>query len=449
MSELELFRRLRQRGEQPAIVSQERTYSYNQLLSQIEEYRCQVRDCLATAPAGSTIAIRGDYAFERIAMFLAVIAEHRVAVLLPTAASNLAQKCSITHSHWLFDPAQSDTLQPTGIAATESHTLLRSLADNQQAGFVVFSSGSTAEPKAALHDFEKFSSHILTANKSKRTLGFLLLDHIAGVDTLLYTLYAGGCLVIPSSRSVPDVLQTIEQCQVQVLPASPSFLRLLSLMPINLERDLSSLEIITYGSEPIVASTLEKIRALFPEVQLIQKYGTTEFGSPRTRTRAGDGTWIRLDSESMTTRIENGILWVKTNSAMLGYLNAAQPERRDGWICTGDRVISDGHWYRILGRDSELINVGGEKVFPSEVEAVIEELDWIETAVVSGESHSILGQIVTATVRLIGEETEQVKKLIRNHCRSRLEPYKVPVKVKVARQPLRNVRHKKVRSLDA
>lgn len=449
MSELELFRRLRQKGEQPAVVSLERTYSYNQLLRQIEQYRCLVRDCLATAPVGSTIAIRGDYAFERIAMFLAVIAERRVAVLLPTAASNLTQKCSITHSHWLFDSAQSNSLEPTGIAATESHPLLRSLAGNEQAGFVVFSSGSTAEPKAALHDFEKFSSHILSANKSKRTLGFLLLDHIAGVDTLLYTLYAGGCLVIPSSRSVPDVLQIIEQCQVQVLPASPSFLRLLSLMPINFERDLSSLEIITYGSEPIVASTLEKIRALFPNVQLIQKYGTTEFGSPRTRTRAGDGTWIRLDSESMTTRIENGILWVKTNSAMLGYLNAAQPEQRDGWICTGDRVISDGHWYRILGRDSELINVGGEKVFPSEVEAVIEELDWIETAVVSGESHSILGQIVTASVRLIGEETAQVKKLIRNHCRSRLEPYKVPVKVKVARQPLRNVRHKKVRSLDA
>ena len=89
---------------------------------------------------------------------------------------------------------------------------------------------------------------------------------------------------------------------------------------------------------------------------------------------------------------------------MLGYLNAPSPFTADGWLDTGDLVEVDGEYIRFLGRHSELINVGGEKVFPAEVENVILELDNVAEALVYGERNPITGNIVCATVRLMSPE---------------------------------------------
>ena len=70
------------------------------------------------------------------------------------------------------------------------------------------------------------------------------------------------------------------------------------------------------------------------------------------------------------TRVVDGLLEVKAKSAMLGYLNAPSPFTDDGWFKTGDSVLENGY-YKILGRKSEIINVGGEKVYPQEVENIM------------------------------------------------------------------------------
>ena len=106
-----------------------------------------------------------------------------------------------------------------------------------------------------------------------------------------------------------------------------------------------------------------------------------------------------MDSESVQTKVVKGILWIKANGAMMGYLNASNPFDPKGWYCTGDEVDVDGEWLRIRGRKSDVIIVGGEKVHPQEVEEVLLELDAIEDVAVQGEPHPIVGQIVTARIR--------------------------------------------------
>jgi len=131
---------------------------------------------------------------------------------------------------------------------------------------------------------------------------------------------------------------------------------------------------------------------------------------------------------------------------MLGYLNAPSPFTDDGWFMTGDAVEVDGDFFRILGRASDLINVGGAKVYPAEVEGVIEELENVAEAAVSGEPHPFMGQIVVARVRLKAPaEPREVERLVRVHCRERLEAYKVPMRVEVVEGPLHTDRHKKSR----
>jgi len=143
----------------------------------------------------------------------------------------------------------------------------------------------------------------------------------------------------------------------------------------------------------------------------------------------------------------NGILQIKAKSAMLGYLNAPSPFTEDGWFNTGDAVEVDGEYIRILGRKSEMINVGGEKVFPTEVENVIQAMDNVAEAIVYGEKNPIVGNIVCARVRLLKDEDRGAFiARLKKFCRERLQSFKVPVKVEVVDSKQYSDRFKKIRS---
>ena len=115
---------------------------------------------------------------------------------------------------------------------------------------------------------------------------------------------------------------------------------------------------------------------------------------------------------------------------MLGYLNAASPFTEDGWFVTGDCVEVDGEYIRILGRDSEIINVGGKKVYPAEVESVVREVPGVFEVTVRGEANAILGHIVSARIwAQPGADEQRLRQEIRKHAAERLEDYKVPVRV--------------------
>jgi acyl-CoA synthetase (AMP-forming)/AMP-acid ligase II len=156
---------------------------------------------------------------------------------------------------------------------------------------------------------------------------------------------------------------------------------------------------------------------------------------------------MRIGGEGFETRVVDGLLEVKARSAMLGYLNAPSPITEDGWFKTGDAVETDGEYFHILGRKSELINVGGEKVFPQEVEAVILELAEVAEVTVWGAPNPITGQIVCARVRpQEGQNTPEIVKRVRAHCASRLERFKIPLKIELVNDPLHGERFKKRRA---
>jgi acyl-CoA synthetase (AMP-forming)/AMP-acid ligase II len=325
------------------------------------------------------------------------------------------------------------------------------LKNRKASGFIIFSSGSTGRAKAILHEADRFLAKFENAGKAFRTLTFLLFDHIAGLDTLFYGLASGGTVVFPDNRDPVSVARLMQDTRVEVLPASPTFLRLFCLSEEAGRFDLSSLKIITHGSEPMDSSTLNRLRERFPGVQLIQKYGTSEFGAPRSKSRGDGSLWMKLSGEGFSVCVRDGVLWVRADAAMLGYLNVPPPKIENGWMCTGDSVEVDGEWIRILGRQSDLIIVGGEKVFPAEVEETILELPQFQEAKVWGEKHALIGQIVCAAVVVaksaIGDD--EALRIIRSHCGSKLARYKVPVKVCVSQESLVGSRHKMSRLQEA
>jgi len=395
--------------------------------------------------AGSVVGIQAGFTPDAIALFLAILECRGVAALIPESLLETEACARDGCLDVLIRP--NPMRQLTHCTPGDPSPLLEGLRSRGSAGIVIFTSGSSGVPKAALHDAERFLSKFRGQLKRLRTLAFLLFDHVAGIDTLCYSLASGSELVLPEARDPRTVCSLIATHAVEVLPASPTFLNLMLLSVPDSDHDLSSLRIITYGAEPMSGAVLARLTERFPHVRLIQKYGTTEFGSPRARSRDGASLWLNLKGDEIDARVVDGLLWVRTDRAMLGYLNAPSPFDEDGWMCTGDLVEQDGDWIRILGRKSDLINVGGEKVHPREVEDVILELDIVREVVVRGEAHPMTGQIVTAMVAPAADaDPDEMRRAVRRHCRRRLERHKVPVRVTVADKPLTTARQKKQRA---
>lgn len=247
-------------------------------------------------------------------------------------------------------------------------------------------------------------------------------------------------------RSPEEVCRTIERHRVQALPVSPTFMNLLLLSGAYRDFDLSSLEVVSYGSEVMSQALLEAWNRAFPHIRTVQAYGMSELGILPTRSKAWGSLLFAVRDGEVQYRVVDGLLEIRTATAMLGYLNAPSPFTEDGWLRTGDAAVMEGEYLRILGRDSEIINVGGRKVYPAEVEGVLEQMEVIEVAVVCGEHSGITGQRVTVTVQTSREmPLAELRRMIWDYCRERLPDYKIPQKIILAKDGLTSPRMKKVR----
>ena len=444
-----LLEAFHQHPEKEAIIWQDEAYTYRQLLNQIYEWQAVI--AARRVPPGAVVMLEGSYSPRTVALFLALIEQGCIVVPIASQAAALKPKLQqISQAEMSFAFDQDEAVHVETVPVTAVHPLYDQLWEAGHPGLVLFSSGSTGECKGIVHDLMPMLEKYKSPGKRFRTIAFMLYDHIGGVNTMLYTLVNTGCMVVVAERSPDCVLQAIEKYRVDLLPTSPTFLNLLLLSEAYKKYDLSSLRLITYGTEPMPASTLQRMHALFPDISLRQTYGLSEVGILRSKSRDSDSLWVKVGGENFQTRVVDGILQIKAKSAMLGYLNAPAPFTEDGWFVTGDRVEVQGEYLRILGRDSEIVNVGGEKVFPIEVESVIQEMDNVQEVTVYGEKNSITGNIVCAKVRLNvnGDfEPRQFITALKRHCQERLQSYKVPVKVIISDETQYSARLKKKRKV--
>jgi acyl-CoA synthetase (AMP-forming)/AMP-acid ligase II len=440
-----LLRSFAAHSDEIAVIWRDRQVRYSWLIERMEFWN-KTLDGKNVKP-GSIVILEGDFSADSISLFLTLT--ERRCILVPltnTVSARRSQFIEIAEGEVSIGLDSSDdvTISHTGrVAAHEHYRTLRRLG---HPGLVLFSSGSTGQPKATVHDLALLLEKFRAPRKPLRTLPFLLFDHIGGVNTMLHVLSNGGCLVTVSERTPDGVLAAVARHKVQLLPTSPTFINLILLSEAYTRHDMSSLELVTYGTEPMPEATLRRFHDLFPQIRLLQTYGMSEIGILRSQSRSSNSLWLRIGGEGYETRVVDGVLHVKAASAMLGYLNAPSPFTEDGWMNTGDIVDVDGEFIRFRGRVSEVINVGGEKVFPVEVEAVIRQHDNVAEVGVYGEKNPITGNIVCAEIVLKRDEDEhEFTRRLKRFCSERMRRYKVPVKVEIVKGDLHGQRFKKMR----
>jgi acyl-coenzyme A synthetase/AMP-(fatty) acid ligase len=441
-----LLDRFRRHHDEEAVVWHDRTSRYDDLLARVDVAGGFLAE--AGVRPGEPILLDADFSPGSIAMLIAAIANRNIVVPAASHVVNLDrdERARIAQARFGVSVTAADEYQMRSFGFEVSHPLLAGLREKGHAGLVLFTSGSTGQPKAAVHDLDLLLHKFTVERHKQRMISFLLFDHIGGFNTLMYTIANGGCVITVEGRDVASVCAAIEKHRAEVLPTSPTFLNLLLMSGEQERHDLSSLKIINYATEVMPETTLRKLSLLFPGVELRQSYGLSELGILRSKSRASDSAWVKVGGEDYETRVVNGVLHIKARSSMLGYLNAPSPFDEDGWFNTQDDVEVDGEWLRFKGRKSDIINVGGEKVYPAEVESLILEVDNIADATVTREPHPITGNIVVAEVRLRQpEDLREVSRRIRAHCFSKLPSFKVPVKIRLQDTARISERAKKLR----
>ncbi len=441
-----VLERMRGMPEKPALFFKGREYSYGDYVALIKDWSAQLKD--AGLGQGSVVAVRGEFAPGEMALIWALAGCGAIVVPLTTATAHQeAEFLAITGAEAVIVFEDGELAGISRIVPREQNPLVDSFRAQKRPGLIVFTSGSTGKPKGILHDLERVTRKFVRMRPSWRTVMFLMFDHFGGMNTFLSSAAYGGVAVCLPSRGPDAVCRAIEEGKATLLPTTPTFLNLLLTSGAHRQRDLSSVKLITYGTEVMSPGTLERVCRAFPNAEVKQTYGLSELGVLRSKSEGNDSTWVRIGGDGFEVDIRDSILWIRSEANMIGYLNAPSPFDENGWFCTGDAVEVRGEYMRILGRKSELINVGGQKVYPAEIEEVLLKAPNVLEASVYSAPHPVLGKVAHAKITLSEpEDAAPMSERLRKHCLQSLERFKVPMKfIQTTRDEQMNARFKKVR----
>lgn len=350
-------------GDRTLFLSSKGAVSYRQ-------FREQVAEAAAALPDGSIETVPLDWSTEAFARLLAHFLNGGTAIL-------------------------SDECPQDGLAAFRQAAPL----------LVLKTGGTTGSPRHVVHSVAALSGrYALMERPEQRLLVLYAADHIAGLDAFFQALHRGATLVIPDGRDAASVVHAIEHYQVDVVPATPTFLQFLLLGGALDNRKLDSVKAIPHGAEPMPHTLRLRLKVVFPHAQLLHRFGLTELGALPVRVDEADPDALFLDEAGYAWKVEAGELWIKSPSRMLGTVEDGPLDPGQHWHQTGDLAeLTERGSVKILGRREAIINVGGEKVIPEQVEALILGQEGVLDASVIGVPNPLTGQAVTAKVVFAGE----------------------------------------------
>lgn len=413
------------------LVDQNGNYSYKDLVEQVIEYQNLLQTKIHVY---DRVLIYSDYNFQSIALLVA-LSELNINIIpvVKTTEAEFEQKVGITNPNWILSFDDEKKLNIVNNESLNAERKFDEVVKNGETGIILFSSGTTGSPKVMIQNLTKIISSLKPPRRQK-SLKFIILlmfDHIGGLNTVLNCLISGSPFVIPGNRNPAQIIQLIDQHKVHILPTTPTFLNLMLIDDSFNPKKLDSLKLITYGTERMSESLLVKLNSTLPFVKMLQTFGTSETGILKTESKSSGSLFFKIVDNDKEYKILQNELYLRSKTQVKGYINHSNDNFfEDGWYATGDIVETDEDGYiKIVGRKNKIINVGGLKVLPKEVEDLINTIDEVLECKVYGEINNLVGNIVCATVFTHVESTRELKNKIKTICRQNLDKYKIPVKI--------------------
>ena len=423
----------RNHGPEMAIVSPEGSLSFAGLHARMLECEYALR-CDPNWPQGVSrprIGLRAPSGADYIVVALAILKAGACFVPIPAELTESEQQELIerTALHGVLTATSVEewTLLPQGGEEAEGAEL--------NAAFIRFSSGTTAKSKGVVICHETLLERITAANDglrigpADRVLWVLPMAHHFAVSIVLY-LYHGATTILAPASDPAVMLRMIREHRATVMYGSPYHFTMLAG-----QEDAAAL-----GSLRLAVSTAFALSAEVAELfhaktglHLTQGMGIIEAGFPIMNLEHADTkpTSIGKPQPRFEVKLEDGELLIRGPGVFDAYLSPYQPREavlRDGWFPTGDMAEMDDDGCLFLkGRVRSVINVGGMKCFPEEVEAVLKTHPSVKAARVSARPHPALGFVPVAEIIAQSATDSSLALELKKLCQQRLSAYKVPL----------------------
>lgn len=356
-------------------------------------------------------------------------------------------------------PARSENIEGLNCILLEYAEYGDSIEPEAGDAVIIYTSGTTGDPKGVVLTEASISANVaavaeyLGLGSEDSTPIFTPSCYAYSLSQNLVQAWTGSAMVpVPSGLRFPlDILQAVSVYRLTGISATPTAVRMLCDVGIGTNLDLTSVRFVMCGGQFLDHPLVHLIKSLFRRAEVVNMYGCTE-NSPRISYhyihgtdgmdeqgcfavgRPVRGTKIRIQTEEGRTAGpgEIGEVLITGTSLMRGYWkDCADTEARvrDGWFHTRDLGYLDADGLlHLTGRQSNIINIGNEKVSPEEVEKLLLEIPQIQDAAVYGRPDPLLGETVEAKVVVIQGSTVLVGDLQR-YCREKLSPYKIPKRI--------------------
>jgi len=308
--------------------------------------------------------------------------------------------------------------------------------------WVLFTSGTTGAPKLVAHSLDGLTGAIAPPqNASQRPVWATFYDirRYGGLQILLRALTGGSALALSdSAEALPDHLSRLAVLGVTHITGTPSHWRRLLMAS---QAPPIAPAYVRLSGEIADQAVLDGLKALFPRARIVHAFASTEAG---VAFEVDDGLEgfpesVLGSAGGVEVKIVDGSLRIRSARTARGYVGQGAPALVDaeGFVDTGDLVeLSGGRW-RFMGRRNGVINVGGLKVHPEEVEAVINRHPAVRMSLVRARANPITGAVVAAEVALadpLGAESLEQKAALRASilamCRSALPAHKAPATIR-------------------
>ena len=430
-----------QRYNGECITDNSGSYSYIDLANQVKYYNQLLESKIKK---NDRIIIYSDYTFYSVSLLISLSQMNvNIIPIVKTTELEYNEKVSSVSPNLILSFNKKNDLNFKYInTENNSDKLFNQVTSIGDTGIILFSSGTTGTPKVMVQNFSSLISSI-SIPKRQKSLKFIILlmfDHIGGLNTLLNCLISGTTFVIPYDRNPSTVISLIYKYNVNILPTTPTFLNLMMMDESFNSLKLKSLKLITYGTERMSETLLNKLNDQLPKIKLLQTFGTSETGILKTQSKSSSSLFFKISDQNKEYKIIKNELFLRSKTQVKGYLNHENNSfKKDGWYATGDLVETDKDGFiKIIGRKNKIINVGGLKVLPKEVEDVINKIEEVDDSSVYGEENNLVGNIVCARIFTSYHDKKYLKSIIKAECRKSLDKYKIPVKLHFSKLKITN-----------
>jgi acyl-coenzyme A synthetase/AMP-(fatty) acid ligase len=303
---------------------------------------------------------------------------------------------------------------------------------------VILTSGTTGTPKLLIHSLSGLTTAIKA--EANRTTDadivwgtFYDIRRYGGLQIFLRAMLSNGSLVLSNAdEPLTDFLVRLGAHRVTHISGTPSHWRRALMSPLAHE---IRPRYVRLSGEIADQAILDSLRSFYPQARIGHAYASTEAGVAFEVTDGLEGfpASILSTGAPIELKVEDGSLQIRSAGVAVGYLNGELSPVADteGFVDTGDIVQLRGERYYFLGRKSGVINVGGLKVHPEEVEAAINRHPKVRASLVRARKNPITGSIVVADV-LLKDGTDQdtaLRQEIVQFCQERLARHKVPTAI--------------------